>query len=165
MSASLPKGGTPLGARHFKTQSAIPLSSLPATARMGHRIASGLAATLREFADAPWRVTLDRAEDVSSNGSAQQAIRFETRQGSIPARLKADPSTVSALVEAAMGGSGSEEPYPLGDRPLSAIERELLSLAHGRLGRAAASAIEVELDRRSASSTSKTPAKTPAATG
>ena len=62
-------------------------------------------------------------------------LRFESDRGSLTSLLTMDRQAVSALLEAAMGGTGAEPAYAMIERPLSKIERGLLDMIHAAIGR------------------------------
>jgi flagellar motor switch protein FliM len=86
---------------------------------------------LTRFAAASWRVALDRIDETTflPSDAYARATRFESASGSMTVHITLDRPFISALIEAVMGGNGSEAPFEMGERPLSAIETGALGLA------------------------------------
>ena len=134
MASHLPKS-RPLSVSDFRRTPDVLVSEMPAVIRLAGKLAESATRILSELGGTPMRATLDRIED-SSAALTEEAgawFRVESRHGSMTIHLAFDRIAVSALCEAALGGSGTEAPYELPDRPLSRIERGLLRLGLCRL--------------------------------
>ena len=120
----------PLSGGHFKPQPRVSVTALPATAKLASLLAESCTRALARVSAASWRVALDRVEETSfpPDEAYGRAVRFESANGSLTMQLLMDRALVSATVEALMGGSGTEPPVDMSDRPLSRIERGVLDL-------------------------------------
>ncbi|MEI8178429.1 FliM/FliN family flagellar motor switch protein [Aestuariivirga sp.] len=74
------------------------------------------------------------SEDTLPAGEQERRLlRFESESGSLTASLIIDRQAISALLEGALGGTGTEPAFPMNDRPLSKIEKGVLRLAQEAL--------------------------------
>lgn len=118
----------PLDASHFRRPRQPALSELPGLPKLAAKMADACAAGLAAAGAAPWRVT---SEGVQNNAAplpeAEGALlRYESERGSLTALLVMDRQVVSALLEAALGGTGAEPAFEMMERPLSKIEKALV---------------------------------------
>jgi flagellar motor switch protein FliM len=122
----------PLSGGDFKPRPRVSVTALPATARLASLLAESCTKALARFSAASWRVALDRIEETGfpPDVAYARSLRFESANGSLTMQLMLDRPLVSATVEALMGGSGTEAPFDMGDRPLSKIERGMLDLVN-----------------------------------
>lgn len=125
----------PLSASHFKARTRETVSTIPSAVKLSVLLAEACRRAFASFVSISWRVTPDRIEesDTVSADSSVRSIRFESASGSLTIDIVLDRPLISALLEAFMGGSGTEAPFDLGERPLSAIENGLLDLVCERL--------------------------------
>jgi len=98
---------------------------------------------------APWRVTLDGIlVDVTMPSEPERGLlRFESQRGSLTALMLIDRDAISALLEAAMGGTGAEPAFEMHERPLSNIERRIMNLAQATIAEQLALALSETLGR------------------
>lgn len=120
-----------LTAAHFKPQQRTPLSAQPAAVKLAPLLADGSAKALSRLAAVPWRVTAEGTGEANllREDAYGRAVRFESASGSLTLHLTMDRAAISAVMEALLGGNGAEEPFDLGERPLSRIETEVLQRA------------------------------------
>lgn len=139
----------PLNASHFRPQPRLPVSGTPEAVRLGGALAEACARGLAADAPSPWRVSSDGVEE--SDGAAgdgeQKSWRFESELGSLTVQIAFDKPAACALFEAAMGGTGTEAPFDIGERPFSRIERGVLDLAIAALAEQVAASLEAQLGR------------------
>lgn len=91
----------------------------------------------------PWQSTLDAMEDhaqLPADGGGRH-IRFESSFGSLTAHLLLDRAAISAVIEAAMGGTGAEDAFNMNDRPLSRIETRVIARFETEIAREIAAAL------------------------
>ena len=140
---------SPLAAGHFKPQPRISIAALPGAAKLGHTTAQACTRALSRLAGISWRVALDRIEETSAPASDgfTSAHTFASSQSDVAALIILDRPAISALIEALMGGAGTEEPFDTGDRPLSRIEDGLLTLACRSIAEEVAQALTAQFDR------------------
>lgn len=139
----------PLDASHFKAPARPVLAANPAITKLAGRLAEGCRAGFARIRPAPWRVTFERiteGEAVTLDGEGG-ILRFESELGSLTSRLTLDRQSISALLEAAMGGTGAEAAFSLSERPLSKLELAILRLAETSLARELATALSDQFDR------------------
>lgn len=125
----------PLSVSHFKARNRESVSTLPSAVKLSVLLAEACRRSFGQFVATSWRVTPDRIEELGTvpPDSSVRAIRFESASGSLTMDVLLDRPLISALLEAFMGGSGTEASFDLGERPLSAIENGVLDLACQRL--------------------------------
>ena len=118
----------PLSADMFTPKQAPLLASLPDLERLARKLAEAQSADLSSLSSAPWRVTLDRIVEQAGLAPEDQSrwARAESAAGSITFHQGFDRPAISALCECAMGGTGTEAAFDFEDRPLSAIEKEIV---------------------------------------
>jgi flagellar motor switch protein FliM len=121
----------PLSAAQFKAKPRVPVSAIPSAVKLASLLAESFNRALTRFSAASWRVALDRIEETNIRPSEaySRATRFESASGSMTVHMTLDRPFISALIEAVMGGNGTEAPFEMGERPLSAIETGALGLA------------------------------------
>lgn len=134
---------TPLAAGHFRPAARRAVATLPRISQLAAALADACAAGLGVLRAAPWKVTVDAiAETLGAELNAEGALlRFESDRGSHTAMLLLERPVVSAMIEVAMGGTGTESAFAMQDRPLSKIERGVLGLAQAALTRHVAAAL------------------------
>lgn len=139
----------PLGSRHFKTPPRLALAADPAVGKLSTRIAEACRAALAQIRPAPWRVTCERIlEDVPAPAEGEsKLLRLESELGPLACRMTLDRQSISAILEAAMGGTGAEPAFDFNDRPLSKLELAILRLARSTLSREIASALSEQFGR------------------
>ncbi len=83
-----------------------------------------------------WSVVLDRIQDTEQKPDDTQGkhIRLESELASLSLHVCFDRQLISAITEAALGGTGTEPAYQLLERPISHIERGLLDAVVANLG-------------------------------
>lgn len=125
----------PLSAVHFKSQPRVPVSAMAPAVKLASLMAESCCKGLSQFAVTSWRVALDRIEETGFPPADAYArtVRFESAGGSLTIHLTLDRPAISALIEAMMGGNGSEAPFDMGERPLSKIESGILDVVCGTL--------------------------------
>jgi flagellar motor switch protein FliM len=121
----------PLSTSHFKARPQVPVSAIPSAVKLAALLAGSCNRALTRFAAVSWRVALDRIEEtkILPTGVYSRGARFESASGSMTVHITLDRPLISALIETVMGGNGSEAPFEMGERPLSAIETGALDLA------------------------------------
>ncbi len=129
------KAMRPLAIGDLKLQPRLLLSACPSVAKLAARLSENFAATLPKLGGNSWRISVDGIEDRAAPDIVDFGnwFRTESRAGSMTMFMAFDRPAFSALCEAAFGGSGAETPYELPDRPLSGIEKDVLTLALTRL--------------------------------
>lgn len=139
----------PLNASHFKPKPHVPLSGRPEAVRLAGELAEACTRGLATHAPSPWRVSSDGIEEseASAGDGEHRTWRFESELGSITAQISFDKSCACALFEAAMGGTGTEAPFDVGERPFSKIERAVLDLTFASLAEQVSAALEAQLGR------------------
>ena len=117
------------------TQPRQSIAATPVARRLAAKIAERGGAILSGIGPAPWRMTLDRIEDGAAISTEEPGFlaRIESRAGSMTLHLACDRQAVSALCETAMGGTGAEAVFEISERPLSAIEKDLVASLLARL--------------------------------
>lgn len=140
---------TALGTSHFKPPPRQPIAQLPGIARLGQGLAEAFTKGLSALRPGPWRVTFDGLDEIVAADPEADAmlLRFESDAGSLTCRMLLDRQAISALVEAAMGGTGAEAAFSMSERPLSRIEAGILGLARTSLGSELRAALADQLDR------------------
>ena len=139
----------PLTATHFKPQQRVPVSAMPAAVKLGMLLSDGCQRALARHAAVSWRVAADRIEEsnlVPAEAYAQ-AVRFESASGSLTMQMSFDQPAVSAVMEALLGGTGTEQPFDMGERPVSRIEAGILRLLCGSLAEEVALALGGQFGR------------------
>ncbi len=119
------------------------LAANPAMARLGSALAQAIAAALSSRSQAAWRLALEGVEESQNSGTEGEwsSRRAESSIGSVALRQGVDLQMLSAYIEAALGGTGAGVVFDLSTRPLSAIEREFLTLLHADIEAGAQSAL------------------------
>lgn len=137
----------PLTARDLGTEPRVSISALPQVAKFATRLSDCCCTALSGFGSASWKLSVDRIEDATeANGLVDGTlVTIAATDKQMTALAWLDMAAVSSIIDVAMGGSGMEEPYEFGDRPLSAIEREILDMTRSRLADAVVSAFSEEL--------------------
>ena len=118
------------------------LTGQPVIARFAGGISEAISKGLSGLRSAPWQINADGVQEVIDVPVADQdaaILRFESDRGSLTALLAIDRQAMSALFEAAMGGTGAEQAFPMVERPLSKIEKALLRLIQAAIGKELAS--------------------------
>jgi flagellar motor switch protein FliM len=135
----------PLSASHFKARTRVPVSAVPSAVKLASHLAESCNKALTRFAAASWRVALDRIEETAflPPDAYARATRFESASGSMTVHITLDRPFISAFIESVMGGNGSEAPFEMGERPLSAIETGALRLAFDTLADQMAQAFSI----------------------
>jgi flagellar motor switch protein FliM len=120
-----------LSATHFKSPPRAPLSALPAALRLSSLLADSCNRSFTRLSSVSWRVAVDRIEETTAPFSDMftRRVRLESTIGSLTIQIAMDRSLISAFMEAVTGGSGTEAPFDIGERPLSSIERATLGIA------------------------------------
>lgn len=133
--ARLPDVATPLDIRHFRTPPPPAPAPLNGAARLAARLGEACVAGLSAIRGAAWRVTAEAIAEACELPPEHEGalFRFESGRGSLTCLLLLDRPAISALLEVAMGGVGTESAHALDDRPLSRIERGVLQLAREAL--------------------------------
>ena len=139
----------PLDISHFRSPARPALTTLSGISPLTSRIADALAIGLSDIRPAPWRVTPDGiSQDMSPPADGEGTLlRFESEYGSLTALLWLDRQATSALLEAAMGGTGVEPVFEMQDRPLSKIERGVTKIAYRTLAKMIAEALSDSMGR------------------
>lgn len=139
----------PLSRSHFRPQPHTPISDLPETARLAARLADAGTQAFSGLSAAAFRMTVDKIGEGQSLTAGFEAhrLRFESEAGSMNVDVILDRPAICAIVEAVMGGTGTEAPYDMGDRPLSRIEAGIMSIASKMFASEAAAALESCLGR------------------
>lgn len=121
----------PLTVADIKPQPRISVSSLPLVLRFSSKLAESIGLALAAVGAGPWRVTLERIDEGLFAGGTEAGswFRVESRIGSMTLNAALDRAAISALCEAASGGTGTEPPYEMPDRPISRIEQGIVGLA------------------------------------
>ena len=111
--------------------------------QIGALLAEGCAKALARHAAVSWRVAADRIEETSliASGAYAKAVCFESASGSLTIHMTFDRPMVSAVMEAMLGGNGAEQPFDMGERPVSRIESGVLRLVSGALAEEVALAL------------------------
>lgn len=127
----------PLATSHFKPPPRNPVSAMPQATKLAARLSEACARAFSSVTGASWQVTLDRIEDDAREAAVGEtaAARFESDAGSLTFTFTVDRTTLSALVESAMGGNGAEAPFDMAERPPSKIEIALLELFQAALAK------------------------------
>ena len=136
MSATAPvRTSRRLSSGDIGPQPKIAAGTVPAIARFAGKFAEATTAVLTGMANAPWRVAIDKIEDVGLPVTDELGgwFRMESQAGSMTMHMAFDRMAISALCEAALGGTGTEPPYEFPERPLSSIETDLLRVTAGKL--------------------------------
>jgi flagellar motor switch protein FliM len=127
--------GRPLVAGDIGPRPRLRVSALPAALTFAAKIAESFSLAFSELTGGRWRTSLDKIEEgvLTPAEVIGDWFRAESQAGSMTMFLAFDCPALSALCEAAMGGTGAEQPYEFPDRPLSGIENDLVKLALSRL--------------------------------
>ncbi len=135
--------GQNLRAAHFRAPPRPSLATLPRLGRLASGLADACTQGLSALRAAPWQLTAEAVSETEpAAGENERArLRFESDRGSLTALLVIDKPAISALIEAAMGGTGAEPAFTLHERPLSRIEAGVLRLAMAALATRIASAL------------------------
>ena len=126
-----------LHASHFRPPARTSITALPRLHKLSTGLTEALTGALSGVRAAPWQVTADGVSEgpLALGDHERTRLRFESSRGSLTALLLIDKPAISALIEAAMGGTGSEPAFTLSDRPLSRIETSVLRLATAALAK------------------------------
>jgi flagellar motor switch protein FliM len=110
------------------------LSTLPEVIRFGGKLADAISRQLSEWG-ASARVTVEDIKEVTSAAVREDETWWSAAVEGVCLRVSMlfDRQSTFAMCEMAFGGTGTEPPYTVQDRPLSAIEAELRSLVLARL--------------------------------
>ncbi len=137
----------PLTARDLGTEPRIPVSGLPHIVKFALRLSDTCCAALSGFGSASWKLSVDRIEDLTEAAGLSDAmlVTIAAPDKALTALAWLDQTAVSAIIDVAMGGTGMEEAFEFDGRPLSAIEREIISMARTKVADAIASALSAEL--------------------
>jgi len=132
-----------LDARHFRPAARPAVATLPRISTLAAALADACAQGLGVLQAAPWKVTTDAISDTLGvvTDAERTELRFESDRGSLAAMLLIEKTLVSAVIEVAMGGTGTESAFAIQDRPLSKIEAGILGLAQAALARHVATAL------------------------
>lgn len=138
-----------LSISHFRPQPRVPVASMLAARKLAAQMAEACSRALARTGQAPWRVTLDRIEEGLPLAAASEItpMRLESELGSLTAYLWMDRQAASALMEAALGGTGTEAAFALSDRQLSRIETGVIRLATSSMTQELMHALGRELAR------------------
>lgn len=125
----------PLGISHLRSPPRPHVSSLPGMTKLANKIAETFAKGLASLRPAPWRVTPDgiRQDGTPPQDGESMLLRLESERGSLVVLLSLDRQSLSAVLEVAMGGTGAEPAFEMGERPLSKIETAILALSQAAL--------------------------------
>lgn len=139
----------PLTATHFKPKQRVAVSAMPAAAKLGTLLAEACARALGRHAAVSWRAAADRIEETNliTPDAYANAMRFESASGSLTIQMTFDRPAVSAVMEAMLGGNGTEQPFDIGERPVSKIEGGILALVCGSLAEEVARAMGTQFAR------------------
>lgn len=138
-----------LSISHFRPQSRVPVASMLAAKKAAAQMAEACARALGRIGAAPWRVTPDRIEEGLPFATASEIthVRLESELGSLTAYLWMDRQTASAIMEAALGGTGTETAFAMPERALSKIEQGVMRLATASVTQELVQALSRELGR------------------
>lgn len=133
----------PLDRTDFKTPGRGFLSESPAIIKLARQFETSCRKALEAMRGVPWQGTLDAMEDNAQlpADDAGRHIRFESAFGSLTAHLFLDRAAISAVIEAAMGGTGAEDAFNMNERPLSRIESRLIARFEVEFARRIAAAL------------------------
>lgn len=138
-----------LGTSHFRKPQRPDIKVHPDVVRLSGRLGDALSNGLCAVQPAPWRITPDGIveQDARLAETDGSTLRFESAKGSMTGQLGLDRSSVSALLEVALGGTGAEAAFEMADRPLSKIEQRVLQQTYARMATAIMEALSDLLDR------------------
>lgn len=138
-----------LSINHFRPQSRVPIASMLAAKKLSARMAEACNKALGRIGQGPWRVNLDRIEEGLPLAPASEItpLRLESEQGSLTLYLWMDRQAISALMEAALGGTGTEAAFAMPERSLSKIEQGVMRLATASMTQELMQAMSRELAR------------------
>lgn len=138
-----------LSINHFRPQTRVPVASMLAAKKTAVQIAEACGRALGRIGQAPWRVTLDRIEEGLSLPAESEIthVRLESELGSLTVYLWLDRQAISAMMEAALGGTGTEAAFTMAERPLSKIEQGVMRLALASLTQELIQSLSRELAR------------------
>lgn len=137
----------PLEASHFKTRERTALSNSSGAAKLAKLLDASCRKALEKFRNVPWQSSLeaiDGGAQLPAEGGGKH-VRLESEFGSLTLNLFLDRAAVSAVIEAAMGGTGAEPAFNMNDRPLSKIEKELIAHLETTLAKEIAAAVSSHL--------------------
>jgi flagellar motor switch protein FliM len=139
----------PLDASHFKTLGRVPLSSSPSAAKLARLLEVSCCKALGKLRNVPWQTSFEGIEDNVQlpPEAGGRHVRFESEFGSLTGHLSLDRAAVSAVIEAAMGGTGAEDAFNMNERPLSKIETRLIAQLETALAKEMAAAFTAHLSR------------------
>jgi flagellar motor switch protein FliM len=137
----------PLDASHFKTLGRTPLSSSPGAVKLAKLLEASCGKALERLRNVPWQTMFEAIDDNAQLPAEPSGrhVRLESEFGSLTANLLLDRPAVSAVIEAAMGGTGAEDAFNMNDRPLSKIETRLIAQLENSLARELAAALTAHL--------------------
>jgi flagellar motor switch protein FliM len=120
-----------------------------AARKLAAQMAEACSRALARTGQAPWRVTLDRIDEGLPLAAASEITpaRLESELGSLTAYLWMDRQAASALMEAALGGTGTEAAFAMPDRQFSRIEADVMQLAATSMTQELMHALSRELAR------------------
>ena len=139
----------PLDASHFKTLGRVPLSSSPSAIKLAKLLEASCCKALGKLRNVPWQSSFEGIDDnaqLPADGGGRH-VRLESEFGSLTAHLSFDRAAVSAVIEAAMGGTGAEDAFNMNERPLSKIETRLIAQVETALAKETAAAFTVHLSK------------------
>lgn len=138
-----------LGVNHFKPKSQNPVASMPVAKKIATQLGSACNRALGRLCQAPWVVTLDYIEDEASLVAevVLTTLRLESELGLMTIYVGIDKQAISALIEATLGGMGSESAFAMPDRSPSRIEKGVVQLILAGLAQELAQVLGQELGR------------------
>lgn len=138
-----------LSINHFKPQARIAIGSIPAAKKIALQLGEACGKALGRIGQGPWRITLDRIEEGLPLPPEREftQVRLESELGSLAIYLWADRQAISAVMEAALGGTGMEAAFTMGERPLSRIEQGVMRLATASMAQDLTQALGKEMGR------------------
>ena len=112
----------------FRPKQEPSLAASPDAVRLSRKLAEAQGTALSNLSPTPWRILADRTieQDAVPADGFGSWCRYESAAGSMAVHLSLDMPAISALCECAMGGTGTEPPFAFEERPLSAIEKEVV---------------------------------------
>jgi hypothetical protein len=139
----------PLEASFFRPAAPPPLSAAPDISRLAAQLGEACLRSLARLRPAGWAVVLDRIEERADppGETGGRHVRLESALGSLTLHLSLDRPAISAITEAALGGTGAEQAFGLTDRPLSRIETGLIQMVEASLAGELATALTQHFSR------------------